>query len=866
MATKAPQLLVFSAFLVFACVNLWAQGVSSFVVNGEAARQRGERSDAERNFKSAIALDERAGDLSAQARANNLLGQISYTWAEYAPAMRYFRQAEKLAVAAKDKREEARAWAFLGQFYWRVGKVEDGEMLLTDALEVFEKTNDEINIALTLRFLGRLENGKAIFPKTIDQGVYSNCKPALDLLERSLAISRKIGDEEGELTTLKEIGLVYQNQDKLPQYLEKAMSYFEPLRIRLKDSNYRRLYAVVLNNIATNQFNAGREFAKVLGRVATAEDIAKLESSIETADEAARIFREIGDRQELREVLDRKVFCFAALGRYSEVLPVVNESIKIAEDLYYQPIGDPLDSSRYFESLIGSYRVKMEVLYKLGLAAEMLETHEAMKSLALRNLMDRHKNHRRRVLSAVDTAEEKRLNDQLNLLNQKLLQTKQADSTDPSVAQLGRQLRTARLAKEEWQANIAFDNERGKQPIRPQNIDISQMCALLPDSNTAFIEYTTNNDFLDATFVLTKDDTDLVPSSPITKLLTHRTDLSDGQVCNLRVFYPKDWLVGDQYNNWAISFRNRSADFRERLAGNSPNYKGNARLLYNDLVADLIPFIKDKKQVVIIPSGSVGNIPFQALINENGRFLIEDLSISYAPSLNALARMRANRLNREDFKFEGDFLAFGNPKLSSEAVANLRSRYRGGQIESLPDAETEVKTIGKFYPKGRTYVGAKATEGVWRSEAPKYRILHLATHGISDGQKPLFSHLLLAGDRADDGLIEAREIADMTLNAEMVVLSACETARGRDINGEGMVGLAWSFAAAGVPSVIASTWNVDSAATADFMVDYYRALNDPADISKSEAIRSSAIKRIGDAKTRHPFYWAGFSLYGDWDH
>ena len=230
-----------------------------------------------------------------------------------------------------------------------------------------------------MRFLGRLENGKAIFPKTIDQGVYSNCKPALDLLERSLAISRKIGDEEGELTTLKEIGLGYQNQDKLPQYLEKAMSYFEPLRIRLKDSNYRRLYAVVLNNIATNQFNAGREFAKVLGRVATAEDIAKLESSIETADEAARIFREIGDRQELREVLDRKVFCFAALGRYSEVLPVVNESIKIAEDLYYQPIGDPLDSSRYFESLIGSYRVKMEVLYKLGLAAEMLETHEAMK-------------------------------------------------------------------------------------------------------------------------------------------------------------------------------------------------------------------------------------------------------------------------------------------------------------------------------------------------------------------------------------------------------------------------------------------------------------------------------------------------------
>ena len=867
---KILRFIFFNALFLLTFTIVQAQDFSALVQTGEAARQRGEFAKSIENFNSAKDLAVKAGDQSRQAQVCNLIGQVFYTQAKYNPAIRAFREAEKLAVEAKDKREEARAWAFLGQLYWRVTKKEDGERLLKDALEVFEKTNDEINIALTLRFLGRLENGKIGFERGISQGFNSNAKPALDCYERSLAISQKIGDEEGELTTLKEIGLVYQNQDKLPQRLEKAMSYFEPLRIRLKNSVYRRLYAVVLNNIATNYYYAGRQHENFSGSLAMENDLAQIEKSIATADEAARIFREIGDRQELREMLDRKAYCLQILNRFAEVLPVANESIKIADELYYQQIGDDLDRSRYFESLRSSYQIKIDTLYRLNRPAEMFETHEARKSLVLRELLNRQKNDRRRILTADQTTEEKRLNDELNSVNRQILQIKQTDKTAPSrLAELNRQLQKARLAKEEWLGNIASENEQSAKPIRAVNLNIAQMCAAIPDKNTAIIEYDANNIQIAETFVLMKTDADFDAASQVKKLavknlLTEKITLPDGNTCSLDVFYNKGYWENPKYTQWYYDLLERIPEFREQIARNSPAFKENAKFIYDSLLADAMPLIKDKKHLVIIPSGVISDVPFQALMNEKGRYLIEDFSISYAPSLNSLAEMQANVRKLVNQTYKGDLLAFGNPKLSTETIAKLRSRYRDGKLDNLPEAETEVRTIGKFYPNNRIVVGNGATEDLWFSEAANYRILHLATHGLSDGDKPLYSHVLLAADADDDGLIEAREIAEMNLTAEMVVLSACETARGREIDGEGMIGLAWSFAAAGVPTVIASSWKVDSDNTADLMVDFYAKLNRAEKLSKAEALRQAALQKILNSETNHPFYWAGFSVFGDW--
>jgi CHAT domain-containing protein len=164
----------------------------------------------------------------------------------------------------------------------------------------------------------------------------------------------------------------------------------------------------------------------------------------------------------------------------------------------------------------------------------------------------------------------------------------------------------------------------------------------------------------------------------------------------------------------------------------------------------------------------------------------------------------------------------------------------------------------------RVYVGSEAREERVKMDAGKYRILHLATHGIFDDASPMYSQVVLAneeGNAREDGLLEAWEIMNLDLHADLVVLSACETARGRVGAGEGMIGLAWSLFVAGSPSTVVSQWKVDAASTTPLMLEFHRSLR--AGNSKARALQQAALKILHDRRYQHPFYWAPFVLIGD---
>jgi CHAT domain-containing protein len=128
----------------------------------------------------------------------------------------------------------------------------------------------------------------------------------------------------------------------------------------------------------------------------------------------------------------------------------------------------------------------------------------------------------------------------------------------------------------------------------------------------------------------------------------------------------------------------------------------------------------------------------------------------------------------------------------------------------------------------------------------------------------MYSHLALAeGGTNEDGLLEAWELMQLDLHADLAVLSACETARGHIGPGEGMVGFSWAMFIAGVPSIVVSQWKVESAGTRDLMVNFHRGLISPAKVTKKEALRQAALKLMKNPETSHPFYWAGFVLVGD---
>lgn len=210
---------------------------------------------------------------------------------------------------------------------------------------------------------------------------------------------------------------------------------------------------------------------------------------------------------------------------------------------------------------------------------------------------------------------------------------------------------------------------------------------------------------------------------------------------------------------------------------------------------------------------------------------------------------------------------------------------RGGKLSQLPGTLLEARSIRSDFTGARVYTGAAAQEATAKREAGKYRYLHFATHGFFNDAAPLLSAIVLAlpdPKSGDDGFLTAREIFDLNLNADMVVLSACNTARGEKRSGEGIIGLTWALFAAGAPTQVVSQWSVNDDSTAALMQRFYANLTQKH-MAKGAALRQAALsvrngtapgkhanpksKRPTDArnpKWSHPYYWAPFILMGDW--
>jgi CHAT domain-containing protein len=168
-------------------------------------------------------------------------------------------------------------------------------------------------------------------------------------------------------------------------------------------------------------------------------------------------------------------------------------------------------------------------------------------------------------------------------------------------------------------------------------------------------------------------------------------------------------------------------------------------------------------------------------------------------------------------------------------------------------------------------VGAEAREDRVKAEAGKFGVLHLATHGILNDASPMYSQVVLAQSAEDvneDGLLEAWEIMNLDLHADLVVLSACETGRGRVGAGEGMIGLTWALFVAGTPAAVVSQWKVESSSTTELMLEFHRNLRagikqTRPQVSTAKALQQAALKVLRRSDYRHPFYWAGFVVVGD---
>ncbi len=275
-------------------------------------------------------------------------------------------------------------------------------------------------------------------------------------------------------------------------------------------------------------------------------------------------------------------------------------------------------------------------------------------------------------------------------------------------------------------------------------------------------------------------------------------------------------------------------------------------------------------RLVIVPDGALHTIPFEALSRSNGsqrRLLLEDWTISYSPSATVLVALSQPQPPAPTGK---DLIVFADPDLGRAAGGGDRDLWRsyeeeGLSVGALPHTAQEARRIARVVGSAEVRTGAAASERQAKQERlDRFRILHFATHGLASERHPARSALVLAVGENDpeDGLLQAREIARLRLASDLVVLSGCRTGRGRLLSGEGVLGLARAFFAAGSRAVVASLWDVHDERTARFMEAFYRRLS--AGASKGEALRQAkleSLRRGGEAAS--PRDWAAFVLIGD---
>jgi len=290
--------------------------------------------------------------------------------------------------------------------------------------------------------------------------------------------------------------------------------------------------------------------------------------------------------------------------------------------------------------------------------------------------------------------------------------------------------------------------------------------------------------------------------------------------------------------------------------------------LSNTLLKDISVELEIAQHITIIPDGPLHYLPFSILeLPTNHQRLLEQVSISYAPSIGVLQQLN-NKFRTSD---NHDILIVANPEMTmQEKIEDGPSVYRlGFYSKELPYTQLEGNYIQHISPDNVTALTRdKATKmSLQNTTLSDFQILHFATHGIANSYQPSLGGLVLSNVSTNDNLLLSPEIINLTLNADLVMLSGCETAAGKLINGEGVFSLSRSFFAAGAKRVVASLWPVKDDATAKLMQAFYRYLL----IEKlpiEEALQKAKLyvknfKRNNHQKPwKDPYYWAGFVLQG----
>jgi CHAT domain-containing protein/Flp pilus assembly protein TadD len=761
-------------------------------------------------YKQTLAIAREIHDQKSEGTALANLGIAYKNLGDYAQAIDYHKQRLAIAREIHDRQGEGAALTNLGIAYNHLGDYAQAIDYHKQSLAIAREINNRQSEGKTLGNLGNVYD---------ELGDYAQ---AIDYQKQWLAIAREIHDRQGEGNALGSLGIAY---SRLEDYVQ-AIDYHKQHLAIAREIHDRQGEGKALGNLGIAYYYLGdyaqaidyskqllaiaREIhdrqgeGKALGNLGNAYDsLGDYAQAIDYSKQLLAIAREIHDRQSEGAALNNLGFALRKSGNLTEAEKTLIEGIKVWESLRAGLGSNDANKVSIFEEQATTYRALQQVLIAQNKTDGALEIAERGRARAFVELLAR------RNVTTSDSAN--------------------SPITPPTIEQL------QQIAKEHSatlvEYSIIYDDFKikGKEEWKESEIYIW---------------------VISPTGVVTFRKADLKPLWQ-----KQNTTLAD------LVFTSRD-SIGVRALP-IIGLRPRPG-FQQRQEASLTEQLQQLHKLLIEPIADLLP-TDSNARVVFIPQSSLFLVPFAALQGKDGKYLIEKHTILTAPSIQVLQLTHEQRQKRGSGEWgvgSGNALVVGNPTMPTVPPA---AGEKPQQLPSLPGAEKEANAIAPLL-NTKPLIGNLATKSAIVQLLPKARIIHLATHGLLDDVRGLGSAIALAPDSSYkdeigkvNGLLTAEEILDLKLKAELVVLSACNTGRGK-ITGDGVIGLSRSLISAGVPSVLVSLWSVPDAPTAQLMSEFYQNLQKNPD--KAQALRQAMLTILKNNRNT-PKNWAAFTLIGE---
>ena len=767
---------------------------------------------------------------------------------DYSAQLAYLQDALRQAEKTGNKENISMIYSNMAPIYTALGDHGQNLLFHLRALELEKQLGEKGNVPNELNsigysysILGDHERAREYFQRSLDA---PQLLPAS--VQRQVRVSGNLANtylDLGDVTKAREIWT------QLADLTEKNKDKADPVAPLLGLAKVARVDGKLSEaaDLLTRAFAANEAMkVKVRGRdQVILRRLAEVYLALGNFDEAIRnadLALERIDRlkyADLRwEPLVYKAKANIGLGRLKEARTQLEEAIQVVEAMRERSLGGEESRQQFFRDKLAPYTTMVELLLIEGNESGAFEMAEFAKARVLLDLISGGRRPAQKLMSEAERQQES------TLLGGVIKSSRERDAaaadtrTPPAKLQeLEAAAAEAKRAHESFRERLYLEHpeirvNRGEM----SKASLSDAAPVLQNSRSAVLEYVASGDKV-VVFAITLNAT----GKPEVKAFPIAID-------------PK-----------ALSEKVRN--YRETIASGGLGFAKPSRELYDLLLKPAESRIFGKSNLIIVPDGPLWDLPFQTLQIADGKNLIENASISYVPSLTALREMRRRSKGRES-NTDGDLLAFGNPIVGQETKDRMQKVFMSEKLEPLPEAERLVNELGKLYgpTRSKVFTGAEAREEIAKAESPKYRIVQFATHGILNNVSPMYSHLVFAQNDKnpnEDGLLEAWELKDLDLKADMVILTACETARGKVSNGEGIIGMTWASFIAGAPTTVASQWKVESSSTTELMLEFHRQLLAKKRVSKAEALRRAALKLMRMPMYRHPSYWAGFVLVGD---